>query len=171
MELTDVNVKGDADRIDDSDDYVRVVDYKTGRIDDSGAAYYTGRKLQLQLYLLAASEGKKPAGAFYFPAADPYKNADEEKFRMKGFYSAEDDVVTRLDPALGEGEKSSVFAGTRGKFSDKAMPEEDFRLFLGYSKLVAEQAEEEMKGGNVKPSPYEKSCEYCKLLSLCGFTG
>ena len=171
VELTDVNVKGDADRIDDSDDYVRVVDYKTGRIDDSGAAYYTGRKLQLQLYLLAASEGKKPAGAFYFPAADPYKNADEEKFRMKGFYSAEDDVVTRLDPALGEGEKSSVFAGTRGKFSDKAMPEEDFRLFLGYSKLVAEQAEEEMKGGNVKPSPYEKSCEYCKLLSLCGFTG
>lgn len=170
VSLDGLNIAGKADRVDDADEYVRVVDYKTGKIEDSGIAYYTGRRLQLQLYLLAASKDKEPAGAFYFPAANVYAKEDEEKFRMKGFFCADDEVVTRFEPTLQTGQTSAVFGGTRGKFSDKGMPQEDFVDFLGYSRLVARQAEREMQEGYIGVSPYEDACTYCKLQSLCGFT-
>ncbi|MBQ8295415.1 MAG: PD-(D/E)XK nuclease family protein, partial [Clostridia bacterium] len=41
---------GKVDRVDGTDEFVRVIDYKTGKIDDSASSYYTGRKLQMQLY-------------------------------------------------------------------------------------------------------------------------
>lgn len=169
--LPEISLKGKADRIDVSDDYIRVIDYKTGSFEDAASAYYTGRKLQLELYLRAASQGKKAAGAFYFPATDDFSAEDAVRFCMSGFYSAEDEVVTRMDVSLGEGEKSVLFDGRRGKFTDKGMKQEDFEDFLDYSLLVSRRAEEEMKQGNIAPSPHEGVCSYCKLKSLCGFVG
>ena len=72
LSLPELSLKGTADRVDAAGEYVRVIDYKTGHIDDKPASYYTGRKLQLQLYLRAAAENNKAAGAFYFPAAQEY---------------------------------------------------------------------------------------------------
>lgn len=171
--LPELLLGGKTDRIDVSDDYVRIIDYKTGNFDDSAAAYYTGRKLQLPLYLYAASRGKKPAGAFYFPASDELSSAPEERFRMSGFFCGEDEVLRRMDAALEEGgAKSLLFEGKRdGKFTDKGMAQQDFEDFLGYSLLVAKKAEDEIAAGNIAPAPYEKACTYCKLKSLCGFTG
>ena len=40
---------GKVDRVDGTEKYVRVVDYKTGSIDDSATSYYTGKKIQMQL--------------------------------------------------------------------------------------------------------------------------
>lgn len=172
ISLPELSIAGKADRIDEADDYVRVIDYKTGAVDDSATAYYTGRKLQLQLYLLAAARGKKAAGAFYFPAAENFHSADETAFRMSGFFSGEREVVTRMDKTLEEGDKSLLFeGGLTGKFTDKGMTQADFEAFLDYAALVCEGAREEMRAGNVAPSPYEGACGYCKFGSLCGFTG
>lgn len=172
ISLPELSLFGKTDRIDVSDDYVRVIDYKTGLFDDSAAAYYTGRKLQLELYLPAASKGKRAAGAFYFPAADLFTKADEAKYRMSGFYSGEDEVLRRMDKTLEEGKKSAFFDGKRdGKYTDKGMRQDDFEAFLDYGILVSQRAENEMEAGNVEPSPYEGACEYCKLKSLCGFVG
>lgn len=169
-----LKVSGKADRVDEADDLVRVIDYKTGYPDDSPTAYYTGRKLQLELYLLAASEGKTPAGAFYFPAADSFtKEGGGARFSMKGFYNAEDQVLTKFDTTLKEGEKSELFDGARKaiKENGKGMAEGDFRDFLEYGYYVSEQAETEMKEGNFAPSPYDDACDRCRLKSLCAFTG
>ncbi len=166
LSLGQLFLSGIADRIDESDEFVRVIDYKTGKIDDSAGAYYTGRKLQLQLYLRAAAEGRRAAGAFYFPAADAFTNEAEPKFRMTGFYCGEDEVVSRMDSGLSEGE-SSLFEGKYGGGMDR----DDFEDFLDYSLLVSQRAENEMRAGNIAPSPYDKSCTYCKMKSLCGFVG
>ena len=174
VEIPALNVAGTADRVDETDSLVRVIDYKTGYFDDSPTAYYTGRKLQLELYLLAASEDKEPAGAFYFPAADAFrKEGSGPRYAMKGFYNAEDSVVTAFDTQLKEGEKSEYFDGARTapRSSGKGMKGEDFSDFLQYGYYVAQQAEEEMKSGNFAPSPYEGACDICRLKSLCGFTG
>lgn len=167
-----LRIAGKADRVDEAENFVRIIDYKTGYFDDSPTAYYTGRKLQLELYLAAASEGKEPAGAFYFPAADAYRKEGEgARFCMRGFYNAEDEAVSALDPALGEG-KSEFFDGARKlREGSNGMRGEDFREFLDYGYFVSAQAEEEMKAGNVAPSPYEGACDLCRLNSLCAFTG
>ncbi|MDE6412073.1 MAG: PD-(D/E)XK nuclease family protein [Clostridia bacterium] len=169
-----LKISGTADRVDEADELVRVIDYKTGYLDDSPTAYYTGRKLQLELYLLAASEGKTPAGAFYFPAADSFtKEGGGTRFSMKGFYNAEDSVITKFDTTLQEGEKSELFDGARKEIKEngKGMAEGDFCDFLEYGYYVSEQAEAEMKEGNFAPSPYDDACDRCRLKSLCAFTG
>lgn len=170
--LPELSLAGKTDRVDEAGDYVRVIDYKTGSIDDKPASYYTGRKLQLQLYLRGSAAGKKAAGAFYFPAADRFTKPDEEKYRMLGFYDGGDEVLSLMDGGLKEGEKSALFDGKRdGKFTDKGMSEEDFAAFLDYALLVSSKAEGEMKAGNVAPNPYEGVCSYCKMKSLCAFDG
>lgn len=169
ISLPELNLFGKADRVDESDGYVRVIDYKTGAIDDSPISYYTGRKLQLQLYLLAASRGERAAGAFYFPAADDFANTGEEKFRMRGFFSKEEDVLSRMDGLRKEGEKSAFFEG--GGRTGKGMTQDDFETFLEYARLVSARAKEEMTAGNIAPSPYEGACAYCKCKGMCGFIG
>lgn len=170
--LPALKLSGKADRVDEADGLVRVIDYKTGYSDDSPVAYYTGRKLQLELYLLAASEGKEAAGAFYFPAADSFsKERDDARFCLKGFYNA--DKISAFDKTLAAGEKSAVFDNASS--DGRAMSGEDFNYFLQYAYLVSEQAEKEMTEGNFAPSPYSSSlrtrCDWCRLQSLCAFTG
>ncbi len=169
ISLPELSLKGRADRVDCSDEYVRVIDYKTGAIDDKAVSYYTGRKLQLQLYLLAAARGGKAAGAFYFPAAESFTAAEEPKYRMRGFFSKEDEVVSRMDEGRPEGEKSSLFEG--GGRTEKGMAQADFEDFLEYARLLSLGAEGEMREGNITPSPYEGACAHCKLLGACGFRG
>lgn len=162
---------GKADRVDEADGSVRVIDYKTGGFDDSPTAYYTGQRLQLELYLLASAEdGARPAGAFYFPAADVFTKEEDRagKFRMKGFFCNDPEVVAGMDTTR-EGGKSDFFEG--GERSQKGLPREEFEEFLRYALLVSEQAEDEMRAGHVRPSPYEKTCEYCKLKGMCAFSG
>ena len=165
VRLPELGLCGKADRVDAAGDYVRVIDYKTGSFDPSPAAYYTGRSLQLELYLLAASEGAKPAGAFYFPAEDKFTPPEDVKFRMQGFYNSDESVLALLDNAGGE--KSALFdsAASRG------MKEGEFADFLRYAKLVALRAREELRAGNVAPSPYEGSCDWCAFKGACGFAG
>lgn len=168
--IDELSLEGKSDRVDLSEEYVRVIDYKTGKIDSSASAYYTGRKLQLELYLKAASKGKIPAGAFYFPAQDRFVAEGEERFRMSGFYRGDEEVVRRMDKTLKEGEKSAFFEGRLdGKYTDKGM--EEFDEFLDYAVLVSARAERERKEGFLSPSPYEGACDYCKFGGLCGFIG
>lgn len=167
--LPALGIRGKADRVDEADGYVRVIDYKTGRIDDSALSYYTGRRLQLELYLLAVSQGKKAAGAFYFPAADEFSKPGESKFRMSGFFSGDEQVLSLMDKDRAAGEKSEFFDG--GGRTDKGMPQQDFDDFLHYAYLVSARAEEEMRAGNVAPSPYQGACDICKCKGVCGFVG
>lgn len=169
LALPALSMRGIADRVDEADGYVRVIDYKTGAIDDKPVAYYTGRKLQLQLYLLAASQNGAAAGAFYFPAQESFSKAGEEKYRMQGYFCADDAVVRRMDATREEGKKSAFFEG--GGRTEKGMTQEDFNDFIAYSSLVVQKAEAEMKAGNITPSPYEGSCGYCKFNGMCAFTG
>ena len=163
--LPDLNMKGKIDRVDEAAGYVRVIDYKTGHFDPAPAAYYTGRSLQLELYLLAAAEGKLPAGAFYFPAEEKFTAEGDAKYRMQGFFNRSDAVRALMD-AGAEGESAFFESASR-----RGMEEETFRDFLAYARLVARRAEAEMAAGNLRPSPYEGACEYCKFRGACGFVG
>lgn len=167
VRIPELSLWGKTDRIDEAGDFVRVIDYKTGSLDDSPTAYYTGRKLQLQLYLRAAAEGGMPAGAFYFPAADDFCGEGEEKFRMKGYWCNSPEAVAGFDTLCADGKSAFYESGSR----DKGLPPQDFGDFLDYALLVAAGAEREMRSGNIAPSPYAGVCKYCKFKGMCGYAG
>ena len=168
--VSTATLKGKIDRVDGTEKYLRVVDYKTGAIDDKALSYYTGRKIQMQLYMSAIKGERIPAGVFYFPASVDYSETDENKFQMKGFLNGDVDALLCGDRTLTE-EKSSAFfpASLNNARSKRVMPEPVFRDFLDYSVFVARQGGKELEEGYIAPSPYGKTCEYCKYGGMCGF--
>lgn len=165
----EICIEGKIDRVDTSGDLVRIIDYKTGGIDDAPAPYYMGQKLQLQLYLLAASEGKRAAGAYYFPARTEYSEDGVGSFTLRGFMDGSQEVLDSSD-TVPEGKKSPlVGAKYSGKQSDRVMTKEQFADFLEYSKMIARQGAEQLIGGEISPSPVAKSCEYCGFAGCCGY--
>ena len=164
---------GKVDRVDSGDGFVRVIDYKTGKINDEAAAYYTGRKLQRQLYMSAVMGERTPAGVFYFPASLSFKEKDkgEANFRMSGYLNGEKEAIFAGDNGLKEGETSAFFKARLGDNSrlENVMAEDVFRDFIDYAVLEARQGVKELKSGFIAPSPYDGACDYCKYGGMCGF--
>ena len=163
--------RGKVDRVDGTEKYIRVIDYKTGTIDDKAVSYYTGRKLQMQLYMSQLKGERVPAGVFYFPASVDYREEDEGRFRMRGFLNGERDALLCGDKNITEEKKSEYFPAAlkNGYAAKRVMDEQTFRDFLDYSVLVARQGCKELKDGYIKATPYEGNCAYCKYGGACGF--
>ncbi len=152
-------------------EYVRVIDYKTGSIDDTPAAYYTGQKIQMQLYMHEVKGDRIPAGVFYFPASTSYSDEEGGRFRMKGFLNGDEGALKAGDTSLGDDAKSEHFDATlhTNNRRTKVMKGSTFADFLEYGVLVAEQGAEEIKEGFIAPTPYKDKCTYCKYGGMCGF--
>ena len=176
VEETEKNIStdgfhGKVDRVDGTEKYVRIIDYKTGAIDDTALSYYTGRKLQMQLYMSALKGERIPAGVFYFPASVDYTDGSDGRFKMKGFLNGDEEALRCGDKTLTEEKPSDYFPASlkNNARSKRVMSEEVFRDFLDYSVLVARQGCKELKEGFIAPSPFGNGCEYCKYGGMCGF--
>ncbi len=179
VEQTEVEIRSDTiigkvDRLDGTKDYVRIIDYKTGNIDDSATSYYTGQKLQMELYMSELQGDRIPAGVFYFPASVDYVEEDGGRYRMKGFLNGDKDALLAGDTTLKnapETQKSEHFAAAMKNDArlTKVMDEDTFRSFIEYGTFVARQGIAEIKKGYIAPSPYEGGCKYCKFGGMCGF--
>ena len=161
---------GKIDRVDVSGEYSRVIDYKTGSSDTGEESYYTGRKLQLGLYLTAASRGGKPAGAYYFPAKAGFSKAGEEPFRMEGFTAGEDEVVRLSDKNVQPGGVSRYINASYGKKKNGRLQGEDFSDFLYYSVLVSRGCAEEISRGCIAPSPTRAPANTAPTAPCAGMT-
>lgn len=170
-----VNVKGTVDRLDRFEDYVRVIDYKSGKISSEEEYFYTGNKIQLYLYLNAFISDKiKPAGAYYYPVQNRYSK-EEFNFSMSGKTVDTGEIIFATDNTLCAGEKSKIVKidlkkdGTPSKHS-AVLTQGEMDKFVKYAKLVATKAVDEIKCGFVEPSPYEGACSYCQYGGMCGFS-
>jgi ATP-dependent helicase/nuclease subunit B len=172
-----IKLFGFIDRVDGCGDMIRIIDYKTGTIESNSGAYYMGIKLQLPLYLLSAARGKRPVGAYYFPAQIDYSSKEDGVFRLKGYMDGSDDVILNSDTTIEEKAKSKYFDAyyhSTQYSTESAMAQEDFIDFLQYSALVSRNGAKEMAQGNVKPSPYKQNkmksaCNFCKYFGSCHF--
>lgn len=165
-------IRGQVDRVDSSEEYVRVIDYKTGRIDDSAGAYYTGKKLQMQLYMHEVQGDRIPAAVLYFPAALDFAAEDEGRFRMKGFLNKSEKALLCGDKNLTKDKKSEYFPAALENSSrtTRVMEEGKFKDFIEYSVHVSRQACKELKGGFIAATPYDNECKYCKFGGMCGYS-
>lgn len=165
---------GKADRIDQYGDYLRIIDYKTGRTGNLLKQLYYGEKLQLFLYQKIACEKfeKKEGGIFYFNAKFNYtKNDEESAYILKGLVDDEEEVINATDSDIAEIGKSSITQIKIGKNGYTGLAIAPVRLNkLGeYALQVAEKAAQEIEEGYIQPKPVQDACQWCPYAAVCGY--
>ena len=178
LKLRNISIMGKIDRVDVCDDMFRVIDYKSGKADASVKELYYGNKLQLFLYSLAMENilKTKAVGSFYLPLHNKYEKEVKNAYSLKGFYLAEDFVVTAFDKRLEAGAKSDIVNVSLNKTGTvtrtrgyKELNSDELNNLKKYAKEASENAVDEIKSGFILPSPSEvsKPCEYCPYVHIC----
>lgn len=178
LKLKNINIKGKVDRVDLYNDMIRIIDYKSGKSEASLKELYYGNKLQLFLYSLAMENllNKKLVGCFYLPLHNVYTKESENIYSLKGFFINEDFVIKALDKRLEIGSSSDIvnisvntdFKAGRTK-GVKKLESTEMQQLKNYSKLVTEQAVDEIRQGYIKPTPsgISEICNYCPYMQMC----
>lgn len=182
-----VMVEGKIDRMDIMPDNMsKIIDYKSGneKFDEKEAR--AGWKIQLMMYMRAASvNGYDPVATFYYNLKDPTVDAAKAKddiekalrkeFKMAGLVLNESAVIEKID-----GGSSEVFTGGKGLKKRKEFDE----LVDAVNEKIDEMCAGIMEG-DIKIRPkrsYSKSsfsssgktesraaCNYCPYHSICKF--
>lgn len=191
---TKLLLSGKVDRVDMFENYVRVVDYKTGKASSEykESDLYYGKKVQLFVYMWAILNGMKqtklqPAGVFLMPLHNELtKDKDENgflKYRLNGTTLNEEKILRAQDDQVGgEHTTSDIIKFTIKKNDDKNAPfvlsgkgngglvsVEKFNKMLDYSIKISSKAILEILSGFIKAKPYNGACAFCKAKGLCEF--
>lgn len=191
-----IRIEGKIDRVDIlPGDYVKIIDYKSGKEHFDVEEALSGFRLQLMLYLRAAmGKGEtRPAGVFYFEIAEPQIDATaltgeeyEEKVRGERKKSYKLDGILLDDPGVIEsiaGEfsgyseiipvrknKDGQYAGTTEK---KLLSEEDFSALCEGVKETVQTLCRDLLEGNIPAHPKkvkeETACRFCPYKGICRF--
>lgn len=168
------DIKGVVDRIDAFGDYIRVIDYKSGKIYENDENFYTGNKIQLYLYMNAfISDKVKPAGAYYYPIKDVYSEK-EETYTMLGKTLIDNEVIDATDLNFNKTNSSTIVKVKKnkdGNFSSNSqtLSKEGIKSYLKYATEIARTGINEISSGYITPTPYDGACEYCEYGGMCRF--
>lgn len=164
----DVYLTGVIDRADESDGYLRIVDYKTGSKVFSAKPLYCGLELQLPVYALFALSQGRQAHAFYYM---PLSKFGEEK-RISGMMLNDIDLAERMDSAYstsGESELFPIKLTAKGDLNKGfAKDNEVFSNIVNYARELSKSAAENIVKGYRRPSPIDEDrCGFCAYKSVC----
>lgn len=177
----DVLLTGVVDRVDEFENYFNILDYKTGKDKFSYAQVFTGKKLQLlvYLYVLEIITKKHAFGCFYFPISNKFEHEEDcnEKYKLSGIYLNSLPLVKCMDTNLEIQSKSEMFSATikkDGQLNDLslsyALSQDEFNNLKKYAVDMLVRTTNNIKTGNIKPLPIEKTtCTYCEYSSICQF--
>lgn len=194
-----MKLRGKIDRIDiceeESQVFVKVIDYKTGAKAFDLTALYHGLQLQLVVYLSAALEMEQkkypnkrilPAGIFYYQMKDPIvgKELDKERLqedilkelKLDGLVNEDDNIIYHLDKEL-QGNSLVVPVGLNkdNSFSkaSKIASTEEFETLIRFTSKTMEKIGTQILAGEAEATPYElgqkKGCDYCDYRDICRF--
>ncbi len=174
LQLKNISLIGKVDRIDKYNNFLRIIDYKSGMADASLKELYYGNKLQLFLYACAAENLGKVVGEFYLPLHNDYKKAEANPYSLKGFYINDEQLVHALDINLQPKQSSdivNVYLTTKNVAmkKDKQLTSTEMENLKNYAKKVSENAVDEIRTGFIAASPNEDSkiCSYCPYVHIC----
>ena len=167
---------GKIDRIDEAEDYFRILDYKTGHVGSVVKDLYYGDKLQLFLYAKIVREklNKNCGGVFYFNCKFEYEDIEKGKSLLKGIAQDDDENLKLFDKELPFKNKSAILqlalSNTKNKtknYTGRVIAKKSLTFYENYAEKVAEKAIEEIKSGYIIPKPDDNSCLSCKYSSIC----
>jgi len=167
---------------DSGEQYVRIIDYKSGQARFNISEVEQGLQLQLMLYMneLIKNPGNlpisqaptHPAGAFYFPVDDPIIDTDGDlpptaideallkRFRLSGVALSGDTVLGGMDTGLAPGLDSAVFPvkmnkdGRLSKTSQSTVLEpEDFASLAQVAEEKVKELAKRMTDGDIEAKP------------------
>ena len=173
--LGDYEVKGKIDRVDFADNYVRIIDYKSGGTDgfEDDSNLFTGKKLQLYLYLnLFLDKNYIPAGVYYAPINnEQIKNGALPIKSFKGKTLDDTHVLSLTDKNYLQGSQIiDADLNKKGELKIKNTISQDrLTAFCKYARRITASAIEQIKGDYAVISPMGKACEYCNFYGVCGF--
>lgn len=188
-------LRGFVDRVDKwsscGRQYIRVVDYKTGRKDFDYCDIYNGYGLQMLLYLFALENGGHsilgdhliPAGVQYFPARVPIVSADgvltEEEaeqqrlklWKRKGLILADNDVIDAMDDQQEAG-RLPCKRRKDGTISGDIANQTQFAVLKTFVFALVSKMVDEIASGIVAPNPYTRgtshnACDFCPYGTVC----
>lgn len=168
-------LKGKVDRLDliskSDGKKFRIIDYKTGNISKNlYTELYYGKKVQLFIYSRVLREmlGQIPSGLYYFNAKPGYITKEEPI--LEGITLDKEsikDVDSRFND-LNYKESKIIKAVRKGDRIDyNSASEEELLALEDYAFEISKKALNQMAEGNIKCSPTESSCEYCKYRVIC----
>jgi len=190
-------LSGIVDRVDgliqDETLYLRIVDYKTGRLSFSLSDILYGRNMQMLIYLFALEKYGKaryemdisPAAVLYMPARDNLiqitkEETDEQinakrikELRRSGLLLNEPTIIEALEK--GENKIYLPLKSSKGVYSgDSLLSAQQFTLLGEYVDHMLDKAKDEIKQGNIKCTPQyagesNNACLYCEYKPLCAF--
>ena len=165
--------------------YLRIIDYKTGKKDFSYTDLTGGAGMQMLLYLFAlersglpdVAKDVVPAGVLYLPARKDFGNGkspqdpDLEKGpnRRSGIILAEDGVPEAME----HGEKLRFMPAARGKPNpDYVLSRQQFTELRDYVEDRMAQVVDRILGGYFPAKPFYRGpshdpCSWCKYGSVC----
>ncbi len=169
-----VKLTGKIDRVDESGEYYRVLDYKTASPNADLDLLFTGKKLQLYLYAKAVNHkgDKKLAGAYYMPISDGFRaEGEQEPALSKGVTLSDEKALTLQDGELIKSGEST-FLPVKQKDGqiriDGEMTGEGLAACVDYAVELSEMAVKRMSEGFIAPTPCDnRVCEYCEFRALC----
>ena len=190
-----IEITGQIDRIDISDNYYLVIDYKSGNAFINLLEVYYGLKLQLLTYLLVAKNATNnlynlknaiPAGILYCFLKTPQltskvklsseqvKEEAQKQMRMPGWVLADSNIIRKIDDSLHfikvKLNKDNTIS-SNSKTYVKSF--EEFELLMNHIELTLKQAGTRILQGETSIYPYKiketTACKYCPYLAVCRF--
>jgi len=194
-------VTGRIDRIDaaptEAGVYLRVIDYKSGRVTINLSDIFYGLKLQLLTYLEVAVQHARrlaggpglPGAILYFSLDDPLIKTNGEilpkeelekrilrEMKMKGLVLADPAVVRMMDSGLTESsDLIPVQFKKDGDFTARSavLTMEQFKLLRRYLRSQLLSAGNDIINGTVDIAPFRlgnfRSCQHCLFHPVCKF--
>lgn len=179
-------LRGRIDRIDIAENYLRIIDYKTGKKVFKIVNILNGLDLQLLVYMMSVKSGENeitPIGSFYMPLSDELEKMDgtyeksniekiyEDKFKMNGLIVKVNEEVFKLIDKENYDSKNIGVIDTKN--TDILSTEEE-QLVNDFAKDLISKYIKEIKMGNIKLHPIRYSdtqneCQYCDFKGICKF--
>ena len=165
--------KGQIDRVDQYNDNVYIIDYKTYKSADIDLTQlYFGKQIQLFLYMRALQKvDYKPVGVFYQPIYATYDSgAEVNRFKLKGVVHNTPGIQEAIDPDYQlDKEKSFAAYGLFNKqeSNEIIMEPDDMNMLGKYSEDVAYSGIQDIMDGFIEPQPFSGSCRNCQYECIC----
>lgn len=179
-----VTLGGIVDRVDmaeiDGQNYVRIVDYKTGKKDFAISDVLYGLNLQMLIYLCAICENStntiKPAGIIYQPLNHLEKSGiNGEKInnspKAKGILTDNETVLKQMDP---EGRYMPFKFNNDGSLAKTShcVSEMQFSEIFDYIKTIVAFMHKKIISGDISKNPCandskHRTCTYCEYKDVC----